>query len=748
MFSIIISEKGGAERRESFDKNEINVGRVQGNDLMLPKGNVSKHHARLLYRDGRFIVTDLKSTNGTYVNGRKIAQATIVREGDKFYIGDFVIRLEGQAGDIPPEPPPPMEDESIRTLARDQAPARPPQPQPGVPAVTLKAPTHPPGAPLPKPINAVVTAAAPMREPIREPPAAPTPVPPPNVEEDSVDYRLDEMPDDGTPAPKQAPAPPPAAPAPVRSSVAPPQEPPPRITGAVSAPERPARPHTMPLQAMPGPPPRVGAPGVRATMPPMPAPPPGAAAPAPPMRERPEPVRDRPEPPPRDPPPREPAREQTREPARDAGTIPPTGNSAQTAPPPRQQSTKEQAGRRLALQMLLGRIADAVDLAQLGKSSDVPDPLSQQLEKAAKEQSAAMREEGEAPEGIDLDMLARDAHQELVGLGIVGTLLDDDSVTEIHVPRYDQVLAVRNGVGGPADLAFSSDEALARVIMRICSQSGRPREAGETVIERRHPRGSVLAVLPPTSAGSVLTIKKRRRVDDKLDDLVRQNRLSKPMSALLEACVQGRANVLVVGANAAAGASMVAGLGGATPAGDRVAVIFDTDEVHVPQAHVVSLAVGGAGRSGAADIVHAVRRMQPVRMIATELGGGVCAAVLESIAEGAQGVIAVLNAPSLRQGVARVAAQVMLAKPGVSQEGARELVAEAFDIAIELSGDGGTRVSRIAELSGIDAKGIVLRDVFSVSAEGEFQATGVTPKIANDLIARGAKLDVGIFKRK
>src|SRR6478736_6245290 len=101
VFSIIISEKGGAERRESFDKNEINVGRVQGNDLMLPKGNVSKHHARLLFRDGRFIVTDLKSTNGTYVNGRKIAQATIVREGDKIYIGDFVLRLETNGASAP-----------------------------------------------------------------------------------------------------------------------------------------------------------------------------------------------------------------------------------------------------------------------------------------------------------------------------------------------------------------------------------------------------------------------------------------------------------------------------------------------------------------------------------------------------------------------------------------------------------------------------------------------------------------------
>ncbi|MCL2824019.1 MAG: FHA domain-containing protein, partial [Polyangiaceae bacterium] len=104
MFAIIITEKGGNERREVFDRTEINVGRVQGNELMLPKGNVSKHHARLLSRDGRFIVTDLKSTNGTYVNGRRITQATIVREGDKIYVGDFILRLESppQQGSSPP----------------------------------------------------------------------------------------------------------------------------------------------------------------------------------------------------------------------------------------------------------------------------------------------------------------------------------------------------------------------------------------------------------------------------------------------------------------------------------------------------------------------------------------------------------------------------------------------------------------------------------------------------------------------
>ncbi|MCC6552760.1 MAG: FHA domain-containing protein, partial [Polyangiaceae bacterium] len=132
MFSVIISEKGGAERRETFDRTEINVGRVQGNDLMLPKGNVSKRHARLLYRDGRFIVTDLKSTNGTYVNGRKIAQATIVREGDKIYIGDFVLRIEASPSVAAPDStaPPRITGDGEAHDGPDEAPPPPPRPTP------------------------------------------------------------------------------------------------------------------------------------------------------------------------------------------------------------------------------------------------------------------------------------------------------------------------------------------------------------------------------------------------------------------------------------------------------------------------------------------------------------------------------------------------------------------------------------------------------------------------------------------
>jgi pilus assembly protein CpaF len=119
-FSIVIHEKGGSERREVFDSAEISVGRVQGNHIVLPKGNVSKRHARLLYRDGRFIVTDLNSTNGTYVNRRRIAQATIVREGDRIYVGDFVLRVEPASDSS--ELPAGSDDAARSTSRTDSAP--------------------------------------------------------------------------------------------------------------------------------------------------------------------------------------------------------------------------------------------------------------------------------------------------------------------------------------------------------------------------------------------------------------------------------------------------------------------------------------------------------------------------------------------------------------------------------------------------------------------------------------------------
>jgi pilus assembly protein CpaF len=108
MFTVIVQEKGGKTQRLQFNKSEITVGRVQGNDIVLPKGNVSKRHSKVVFKEGKFIVVDLKSTNGTYVNGHKIASPQVVKSTDKVFIGDFVLEIEeganGEMGAPPPMP--------------------------------------------------------------------------------------------------------------------------------------------------------------------------------------------------------------------------------------------------------------------------------------------------------------------------------------------------------------------------------------------------------------------------------------------------------------------------------------------------------------------------------------------------------------------------------------------------------------------------------------------------------------------
>src|SRR5437763_11787163 len=104
-FSVILTEKGGATQRLDFDSEEITIGRVDENDICLPKGNISKKHTKIVVKDGKIIVLDLKSTNGTFVNGKKLAGPQVITPTDKVYIGDFILNVE------PPELEP-AEDES------------------------------------------------------------------------------------------------------------------------------------------------------------------------------------------------------------------------------------------------------------------------------------------------------------------------------------------------------------------------------------------------------------------------------------------------------------------------------------------------------------------------------------------------------------------------------------------------------------------------------------------------------------
>ena len=188
MFAITVAEKGGEQRRLDFDKAEITIGRVQGNDVILPKGNVSKRHARIVLKDGKFIIVDLKSTNGTYVNGRKITSPLVVKETDKIYIGDFILGVdEGAEGAEAAGAPPPAAVSPEPAAAPPSEPAPRPAPSPSIPppGSPQRAASAPPTAPpmqasptVPPPSAAPPPQAAPAGLAMNVPSAAPE-VPPP-----------------------------------------------------------------------------------------------------------------------------------------------------------------------------------------------------------------------------------------------------------------------------------------------------------------------------------------------------------------------------------------------------------------------------------------------------------------------------------------------------------------------------------------------------------------------------------------
>ena len=74
--------------------DELTVGRAPGCQVRLDDTFVSQLHARVFKREGKYLVEDLGSTNGTYLNERKVAGPMAMSAGDHLKIGSIVLELK------------------------------------------------------------------------------------------------------------------------------------------------------------------------------------------------------------------------------------------------------------------------------------------------------------------------------------------------------------------------------------------------------------------------------------------------------------------------------------------------------------------------------------------------------------------------------------------------------------------------------------------------------------------------------
>ncbi len=81
-------------RGQTYDLgDELTLGRAAGCQVTIDDTFVSQLHARLFRRDNQYFVEDLGSTNGTYLNRKKVAAPIAIRKGDRLQVGKTVLEL-------------------------------------------------------------------------------------------------------------------------------------------------------------------------------------------------------------------------------------------------------------------------------------------------------------------------------------------------------------------------------------------------------------------------------------------------------------------------------------------------------------------------------------------------------------------------------------------------------------------------------------------------------------------------------
>jgi hypothetical protein len=92
---VVVEGGGGLRAGAVFAVNgSMTIGRSPQSDVQIDDSFASARHARVIERDGRYYLEDTGSTNGTYLNGRRVGSIELLRPEDRFRIGDTEFRFK------------------------------------------------------------------------------------------------------------------------------------------------------------------------------------------------------------------------------------------------------------------------------------------------------------------------------------------------------------------------------------------------------------------------------------------------------------------------------------------------------------------------------------------------------------------------------------------------------------------------------------------------------------------------------
>jgi pilus assembly protein CpaF len=368
--------------------------------------------------------------------------------------------------------------------------------------------------------------------------------------------------------------------------------------------------------------------------------------------------------------------------------------------------------------MLLERIDSAAAVKMERKD------LLRQVEEVVSE---ILNEEKIRLNGTEQRQMVENLVDDMLGLGPLEPLIADEAITDIMVNGPYQIYVEKNGKLMLTDIKFRDNQHVLNICTRIVTKVGRRVDESSPICDARLMDGSrVNIIIPPLAIdGASISIRKFAKQKITFDQMVGSS-MSEEMATVLRIAGRVRLNSIVSGGTGSGKTTLLNALSSMIGEDERTITIEDAAELQLMQPHVVRLEtrpanLEGKGEINQQELVKNCLRMRPERIILGEIRGGEAMDMLQAMNTGHDGSMGTLHANSPREAISRLENMCAMSGVKLPNEAVRKQIAAAVNMIVQISRmrDGGRRLQKISEVTGMEGDVVTMQDLFSYEYVGE-----------------------------